>query len=74
MSFKVTRYPHGTFCWADCSSSDFEASKNFYAAVFGWTTQDIPLGDGAFYTMFSQDGLNVAGLGAPYPLRCKSKA
>ncbi len=61
--FNVTKYPHGTFSWADCSSTDPAQSKAFYTAVMGWEAEDMPLGEGMSYTMFTQDGLNVAGLG-----------
>ncbi|MCL4879224.1 MAG: VOC family protein [Anaerolineae bacterium] len=61
--FKVTKYPHGTFSWADCGSTDPAKSKAFYTALMGWTAEDMPLGENMFYTMFKQDGLNVAGLG-----------
>lgn len=58
--FKVTKYPHGTFSWADCASTDAVASKKFYSELMGWTIQDIPLGEGAVYTMFEVDGTSVA--------------
>ena len=61
--FQVTKYPHGTFSWADCGSTDPAKSKAFYTALMGWTAEDLPLDEGLFYTMFKQDGLNVAGLG-----------
>ncbi|MBZ0303846.1 MAG: VOC family protein [Anaerolineae bacterium] len=61
--FTVTKYPHGTFSWADCGSTDPAKSKAFYSALMGWSAEDLPLGDNMFYTMFKQDGLNVAGLG-----------
>ncbi|MCL4250156.1 MAG: VOC family protein [Anaerolineae bacterium] len=61
--FKVTKYPHGTFSWADCSSTDSAKSKAFYTALMGWEAEDLPLGENMFYTMLRQDGLNVAGLG-----------
>jgi predicted enzyme related to lactoylglutathione lyase len=61
--FEVKQYPQGTFAWADCSSTDTARSKAFYVALMGWTAEDLPIGDGLFYTMFKQNGLNVAGLG-----------
>ena len=58
--FKVTKFPHGTLSWADCSSTDPDKTKKFYADVMGWGTEDIPIGEGAVYTMFKHDGETVA--------------
>lgn len=60
--FKVTRYPHGSFSWADANSTDISKAKSFYADLMGWTMVDIPMGDGTDYTMYSKDGANVAGI------------
>lgn len=67
--FRVTRYPHGTFSWADLSSTDAAASKAFLTELMGWSFVDIPLGEAAheFYTMFSLDGENVAALSQHSP-------
>lgn len=65
--FTVTKYPHGVFCWADAMSTDQHAAKAFYTAILGWTAEDLPIGDGQTYTMFSVDGHNVAGLGQMLP-------
>lgn len=65
--FKVTSYPQGTFCWADCVSTNSEVAKKFYAAVMGWAMDDQPMGDGLVYTMYMQDGETVAGLGPMMP-------
>ncbi len=65
--FKVTKYPHGTFCWADCMSTDAARAKAFYEAVMGWTSEDRPIGQGMVYTMFHHDGEAVAGLSQMSP-------
>ena len=65
--FEVTKYPHGTFSWSDCSSSDPDKSKQFYSAVLGWAIEDLPLGEGMSYTMLKHNNLNVAGLGPMMP-------
>lgn len=65
MSYIVTKYPHGTFCWADFFSTDIQNSKAFYEGLFNWTSEDMPTGEGMpDYTMFSLDGHNTAG-GSP---------
>lgn len=65
--FKVTKYPHGTFSWADCSSTNAAISKNFYMDIMGWDKDEIPMGEGATYTMFKTDGENVAALAQMRP-------
>lgn len=60
--YTVTKYPHGTFSWADCSSTDWAGGKQFYADVLGWETEDLPMGEGMFYTMFKQDGETVGAI------------
>jgi len=60
--YKVTKYPHGTFSWAECSTTDQASGKKFYTEVFGWGTEDLPMGEGQFYTMFKQDGENVGAI------------
>lgn len=63
-NYVVTHYPQGTFSWADCISTDAAKSKQFYADVMGWDSDEMPMGDsGAMYTMFKHDGHYVAGLG-----------
>lgn len=65
MSFTPTKYPQGTFSWADFFSIDREASKKFMNELMGWTSEDMPTGQGRpDYTMFSLDGKYTAG-GSP---------
>lgn len=59
---KVTKYPHGAFSWADCSTSDQAAGTQFYQAVMGWDTRDEPMGDQGVYTMFLVDGEDVGAI------------
>ncbi len=54
----VKNYPNGLFNWIDLASTDIEAAKAFYSALFGWEAVDIP---GVGYTMFQLNGHNVAG-------------
>jgi predicted enzyme related to lactoylglutathione lyase len=57
-----TSYPPGTFSWAELATSDAEAAKRFYSAVFGWDYDDMPIGDGQVYSMARRDGRQVAAL------------
>jgi predicted enzyme related to lactoylglutathione lyase len=59
-------YKPGTFSWVDLSTSDPEGAKTFYEALFGWTHEDIPTGNGA-YTMFRLNGKDVAAVSQQQP-------
>ncbi|MEA2411534.1 MAG: uncharacterized protein QOC77_2095 [Thermoleophilaceae bacterium] len=61
-----TKYTPGTFSWADVSTTDQPAAKEFYSALFGWEAEDLPVGDGVSYSMMRLDGKNVAAI-SPQP-------
>ena len=61
--YTVTKYPHGTFSWADGASTDPSKAKAFYLGLFDWDKEEVPMGDGETYTMFKLDGADVAGFG-----------
>src|SRR5687767_9598639 len=55
------RYEPGTFSWVDLGTDDPEAAKTFYVGLFGWQTQDVPMGGSGPYTMCSlADGVVCA--------------
>ena len=64
---EVARFPHGTFSWVDLTTTDQEGAKQFYTAVFGWETTDIPIDENNVYTMFNLNGKNVAAVSAMQP-------
>jgi uncharacterized protein len=55
----------GTLTWNEHMSRDFDASKAFYQAVFGYDDQDMS-GDGFKYAVLMVDGHEVGGIGE-YP-------
>ena len=57
-----TQYTPGTFCWTDLSTTDQDAAKAFYSSLFGWEAEDLPVGDGLFYSMMRKDGKDVAAI------------
>ena len=57
-------YTPGTFSWVDLSTSDQDAAKAFYGALFGWQAEDLPVGDGGVYSMMRIDGRDVAAISA----------
>ncbi len=61
-----TQYTPGTFCWSDLTTTDQSAAKEFYGGLFGWAARDMPVGEGAFYSMMHIDGKDVAAI-APQP-------
>ena len=48
----VRGYPPGSFCWIELATTNAPDAKRFYAALFGWEFQDIPLAPGLVYTTF----------------------
>lgn len=65
--YKVSKYPHGTFSWADNSSSAPEQAKAFYMKLFGWDKVEHPIGEGMTYTVFQLDGEDCAALSGMMP-------
>lgn len=62
MPYIVTKYPQGTFSWADVSTHDIAATTAFMTSLLGWTAEAMPTGQpGMDYTMFSLQGKYVAG-------------
>lgn len=59
---KRTEYAPGVFCWADLVTSDVDAAKSFYDALFGWEYDDRDVGDGAVYALANVDGRVAAAI------------
>ncbi len=65
--YKVSKYPHGTFSWADNTSTNPEKAKAFYMDLFGWGKIEIPIGENMTYTMFQLQGEHAAALSGMMP-------
>ena len=65
--YKVTKYPHGTFSWAENTSTDASAAEAFYLALFAWDKYDIPFSESMTYTMFQMQGELVCALNPMMP-------
>jgi len=63
----IDRYEPGTFCWAELSTTDPAAALQYYKALFGWTTNDIPMGDAGVYSILQLNGRDVGGAGGMQP-------
>jgi uncharacterized protein len=61
-----TQYTPGTFSWSELQTSDPDAAKSFYAALFGWQAEDLTVPGGGYYSMQRLDGKDVAAI-APQP-------
>ncbi|HEX9984332.1 MAG TPA: VOC family protein [Thermoanaerobaculia bacterium] len=59
---EVTSHAPGNFCWVELATTDAGAAKNFYLNLFGWTTNEIPMGDQGAYIMLLKDGKEVGAL------------
>ncbi len=56
----------GTLTWNELHVGDPEAAAGFYSQLFGWTTQDIDMGDGRTYrTVYNGERMNGGIL--PHP-------
>ena len=51
----------GTFCWNELLTKDAPKAAKFYTKLLGWTTREMDMGPGGTYTIFVQDGKDVAG-------------
>jgi uncharacterized protein len=61
-----TSYSPGTFSWVELSTTDQEGAKAFYSGLFGWETEDNPVGEGAVY-MMAKLGDRYVGAISPQP-------
>ncbi|MDA1081366.1 MAG: VOC family protein [Gemmatimonadetes bacterium] len=53
----------GAIAWVDLTVPGAEELRDFYAAVCGWTPQDVKMGDYADYTMrTAETGEAIAGV------------
>jgi uncharacterized protein len=57
-----TSHPPGTISWTDLETTDHEAAKAFYAGLFGWEYEDMPVGEGATYSMAKLGGRSAAAM------------
>ncbi|MEA2422459.1 MAG: uncharacterized protein QOF55_1558 [Thermoleophilaceae bacterium] len=67
-----TKYTPGTFSWADVTTTDQAAAKEFYSGLFGWEAEDMPVGVGVFYSMMHLGGRNVAAISPQQPQQAEA--
>jgi len=59
---EITKHEPGTFCWIELAVPDRRAAQQFYTSLFGWTTNEVPMGEDEPYVMLEKDGRNVGAL------------
>jgi predicted enzyme related to lactoylglutathione lyase len=52
----------GAFSWFELMTNDIAAAKDFYSKLFGWTTEDMPMGGDRPYTVIKVNDEAVAGV------------
>jgi uncharacterized protein len=68
---RIDKHASGSFCWVELGTTDQAGAKSFYAALFGWTPTDYPMGPTDYYTMFKLNDSNAA---AAYSMRAEERA
>lgn len=55
-------YEPGTFCWVELTTPEQDAAKEFYSGLFGWQARDMPVGEGAVYSIMELHGADAAAI------------
>jgi len=58
----------GTLCWTELHTTDPASARSFYQAVFGWITQDVPMGDFSYTVISPAGGGDESGQGGIVPI------
>ena len=58
----VRAHAPGRFCWVELGTTDQASATAFYSSLLGWRSNDVPMGDATFYTLFTLEGQDVAAL------------
>jgi catechol 2,3-dioxygenase-like lactoylglutathione lyase family enzyme len=57
---------HGAFSWSELTTPDLQAALAFYGQLFGWTSENMDMGTGAYHViMVGETG--IGGVMAPPP-------
>lgn len=61
---KIEKYEPGSFCWVELAAAELRPAVEFYQALFGWTTREMPMGEGPddVYVMMLHDGVEAAAI------------
>jgi predicted enzyme related to lactoylglutathione lyase len=67
----IDKHPAGAFCWVELGTTDQTSAKSFYATLFGWTPDDLPVAQDEYYTLFKLNDREVA---AAYTMHSEEQA
>src|SRR5258706_1939196 len=56
----IDAHKPGTFCWIELATTDQAAAHRFYQTLFGWSLQEIPMGQSGNYDLYQLDGRTAA--------------
>jgi uncharacterized protein len=62
-----TTYSPGSFSWAELTTTDQDAAKQFHSQLFGWSVVDNPVGEGMVYSVMQIGGKDVAAITSQPP-------
>lgn len=57
---EVTKHEPGTFCWIELATHDANAARKFYSDLFGWSVNEVPMGENGFYYIAQKSGKDAA--------------
>jgi uncharacterized protein len=64
----------GSLCWTELLTADPGAAVSFYREVFGWSTQEVPMGDVAYTLIQPRGGGENSTQGGIMPLSQEARA
>jgi uncharacterized protein len=59
---QFTSHQPGSFCWIELMTTDAAAARAFYTQLFGWTVNEIPMGEMGTYHMFRKGGRDAGAM------------
>jgi predicted enzyme related to lactoylglutathione lyase len=71
MTEKSTTLAPGTFCWPELATTDQAAAETFYAKLFGWDVEKVPMGPDVHYTLFHSKGQSAGAATTLMPEQLK---
>lgn len=64
---EFTKHVETTLSYSDLQTTDIQGAKSFYASLFGWEINEVPMGPDQFYVQFQKDGKTVVGASQQQP-------
>jgi predicted enzyme related to lactoylglutathione lyase len=63
------KHEAGMFCWVELATKDGPAAKQFYTSLFDWRVNELPMGEGATYSMLEKNHKEAGALYELTPLQ-----